>query len=62
MGTAARIRGILTGVPGVTHVVADPKAHTATVTFDDTKADVEKMKKALWEDDFIVEGEPKFIK
>jgi copper chaperone CopZ len=48
-------------VQGVGQVEADPKTHTATVTFEDTETDVKELREALWEKDFVVEGEPNLI-
>jgi copper chaperone CopZ len=49
-------------VDGVSIVETDYSAHTARITFDDEKTDVEAMKKALGEQQFSVEGEPRFLK
>ena len=61
-GTAARVRSILQSVDGVLGVETDYKAHTATVTFNDEKTNIEEMKKALERGNFSVEGEPQFLK
>jgi len=43
-------------------VATDPEKHTATVTFDDTKSNLEAIKKALADGGFPVEGETEIIK
>ncbi len=40
---------------------ADPKDHTATVTFETDKTNIDEMKKALAKDDYAIEGEPQFL-
>lgn len=39
----------------------DYTTHTATVTFDDEKTNVEEMRKALERENYPVEGEPQFL-
>ncbi len=48
---------ILKGIKGISKFDTDPENHTATVTFDNEKTNVEKMKKALADGGFPVEGE-----
>lgn len=61
-GTAARVGSILNDIDGVLKVATDPEKHTATVTFDDTKSNLEAIKKALADGGFPVEGETEIIK
>ena len=61
-GTAARVGTILNDIDGVSKVATDPENHTATVTFDDKKSNLEAIKKALTDGGFPVEGEPEIIK
>ena len=60
--TAVRVGSILKGINGVSKVDTDPINHKAIVTFDSEKTSVEKMKKALADGGFPVEGEPQFLK
>jgi len=43
-------------------VASDYRAQTVTVTFDDEKATIDDIKKALEKANFSVEGEPKYLK
>ena len=61
-GTAARVGTILNDIDGVSKVATDPKNHTATVSFDDKKSNLEVIKKALTDGGFPIEGEAKIIK
>ena len=61
-GSAARVGSILKDINGIAKVDTDPEKHTATVTFDTKKTDVEAIKKALADGGFPVEGEPQVIK
>ena len=61
-GTAARVGSILNDIDGVSKVATDPEKHTATVTFDDTKSNLEAITKALADGGFPIEGEPEIIK
>jgi len=60
--TAARVGSILKGINGVSNVGTDALNHTATVTFDNEKTNVETMKKALADGEFAVEGETYFLR
>jgi len=53
---------ILSNINGVLNVDTGPANHTATVTFNVKKTDVEALKKALDDGGFPVEGEPRFLK
>jgi copper chaperone CopZ len=53
---------ILSNINGVLNVDTDPANHTATVTFNVKKTDVEALKKALDDGGFPVEGEPRLLK
>ena len=59
--TAARVRDILTRIDGVYDVKADTTVGTATITFDPEKTNVAAFIGAL-KPEFIVKGEPVFIK
>ena len=61
MMTSLMVGTILNNIDGVLKVDTDPANHTATVTFDVKKTDVEAMKKALAKGEFPVEGEPEFL-
>jgi len=49
-------------VKGVLKTKTDLEKHTATITFDDTKTSLEKIKEKLADDGYPVIGQPKWIK
>ena len=53
---------IVSKMPGVTTVEANPVSQTTTVTFDDSKVKLDDILRALRNERFAVLGEPKFIK
>ncbi|MBN2124881.1 MAG: heavy-metal-associated domain-containing protein [Deltaproteobacteria bacterium] len=52
---------ILKGIEGVYKVKTDPETHSATVTYDPKRTNVEDMKKALAAGEYPVEGDPRFL-
>ena len=60
--TSLMVGTILSNINGVLEVDTDPANHTATVTFNVKKTDVDAIKKALGDGGFPVEGEPCFLK
>jgi len=46
----------------VINVETDYNAHSAIVTFDDAKTDVEELEKALEKGNYPVTGKPRFLK
>jgi len=55
------IRGIVKAVEGVSKVETDFKRHTVTVTFDEKKTDVAKIREALDDGGFPSAKEYKWI-
>ena len=61
-GPQDRIRSILTNIEGVLKYNLYTKSFTVTVTFDDTKTNVEKIIEHLSKGGYPVLGEPQWIK
>jgi hypothetical protein len=61
-GTLQVIGIIVSQMPGVISVDADPIAQTTTVTFDDSKVKVEDIIRQIRNNGYQVLGEPKYIK
>ena len=53
---------ILSNINGVLEIDTDPVNHTATVTFNEKRTNVEAIIKALTDGGYPVEGEPQFLK
>jgi copper chaperone CopZ len=53
---------ILSNINGVLEIDTDPVNHTATVTFNEKRTNIETIKKALADGGYPVEGEPQVLK
>ena len=59
--TSLMVGTILSNINGVLEIDTDPANHTATVTFNQKKTNIEAIKKALSDGGFPVEGEPQVL-
>jgi len=60
--TSLMVGTILSNINGVLEVETDPANHTATVTFNVKKTNVEAIKKALADGGYPVDGETQLLK
>ncbi len=60
-GSADRIRSILNWVTGVKEVTVNSSKETVTVTYDEQRTDLQKIKTALKKGGYPVQGDQDFV-